>query len=124
MGEGNKAWRCDWELGKQKDGSRFNVPADESLKGSVIQVLKGARQIFFKPLKRQEIIRRNGTLRIFDKLGRRMHTQARLKGGVELATDKLHLFDDYSTPKPLHGVDKFGKAGVLTDYQWIIASHK
>ena len=80
--------------------------------------------IFFKPLKRQEIIRRNGTLRIFDKLGRRMHTQARRKGGVELATDKLHLFDDYSTPKPLHGVDKFGKAGVLTDYQWIIASHK
>ena len=62
-------------------------------------------------------------MRIFDELGRRMHTMAR-KEGVELATDKLHLFDDYSTPKPLLGVDKFGKAGVLTDYQWIIASHK
>ena len=46
------------------------------------------------------------------------------KEGVELASDKLHLFDDYSTPKPLQSVDKFGKAGVLTDYQWIIASHK
>ena len=53
-----------------------------------------------------------------------MHTMARRKGGVELATDKLHLFDDYSTPTPLQGVDKFDKAGVLTDYQWIIASHK
>ena len=54
-----------------------------------------------------------------------MHTMARRrKEGVELVTDKLHLFDDYSTPKPLLGVDKFGKAGVLTDYQWIIASHK
>ena len=48
VGEGNKAWRCDWELRKQNDGSKFNVPADESLKGSVIQVLKGARQIFFQ----------------------------------------------------------------------------
>ena len=64
-------------------------------------------------------------MRIFDELGRRMHTMARRrKEGVELATDKLHLFDDYSTPKPLDSVDKFGKAGVLTDYQWIIASHK
>ena len=53
-----------------------------------------------------------------------MHTMARRKGGVELATDKLHLFDDYSTPRPLQGVDKFDKAGILTDYQWIIASHK
>jgi len=108
VGEGNKAWRCDWELRKQNQGSQFRVPPDESLKGSVIQ----------------EILRRNGTLRIFDKLGRRMHTQARRKRGVRLATDKLHLFDDYSTPRPLQGVDKFDKAGVLTDYQWIIASHK
>ena len=53
-----------------------------------------------------------------------MHTQARQKGGSQLATDKLHLFADYSTPKPLEGVDKFDKAGILTDYQWIIASHK
>ena len=62
-------------------------------------------------------------MRIFDELGRRMHTMAR-KEGVELVTDKLQLFDDYSAPKPLLSVDKFGKAGVLTDYQWIIASHK
>ena len=62
-------------------------------------------------------------MRIFDELGRRMHTMAR-KEGVKLATDKLQLFNDYSTPKPLLGGDKFGKAGVLTDYQWIIASHK
>ena len=77
----------------------------------------------FKTFETQEIIRRNGTLRIFDKLGRRMHTMAR-HNGTTLATDKLHLFNDYSTPQPLHGVDKFDKAGVLTDYQWIIASHK
>ena len=63
-------------------------------------------------------------MRIFDELGRRVHTQAQRKRGVKLGTDKLHLFDDYSTPRPLHSVDKFEKAGVLTDYQWIIASHK
>ena len=126
VGEGNKAWRCDWELRKQNDGSKFNVPPDESLKGLVIQVLNEAPnpKRFVKTCETQEIIRRNGTLRIFDKLGRRMHTMARRKGGVELVTDKLHLFDDYSTPRPLQGVDKFDKAGVLTDYQWIIASHK
>ena len=72
----------------------------------------------------QEIISRNGTLRIFDALGRRKHTLARRREGVQLATDKLHLFNDYSTPGPLLGVDKFEKAGVLTDYQWIIASDK
>ena len=122
MGEGNKAWRCDWELRKQSEGSKFKVPDDESLKGSMIQVTKSpSNQEVLKPLK--EIIRRNGTLRIFDKLGRRMHTMAR-HNGTTLATDKLHLFNDYSTPQPLHGVDKFDKAGVLTDYQWIIASHK
>ena len=64
-------------------------------------------------------------MRIFDELGRRTHMMARRgKEGVELASDKLHLFNDYSTPKPLQSVDKFGKAGVLTDYQWIIASPK
>ena len=51
MGEGNKAWRCDWELLKQNEGSKFRVPPDESLKGSVIQVVKEAHQIFVKPLK-------------------------------------------------------------------------
>merc|ERR1719158_2559075 len=107
VGEGKKAWRCDWALRKEEK-RKFQVPPDESLKGTVIQ----------------EIIRRNGTLRIFDPLGRRMHTEARRKRGIQLATDKLHLFDDYSTPKPLQDVDKFDKAGVLTDYQWIIASHK
>ena len=51
VGEGNKAWRCDWELLKQNEGSKFRVPPDESLKGSVIQVVKEAHQIFVKPLK-------------------------------------------------------------------------
>ena len=72
----------------------------------------------------KEIIARNGTVRIFDRLERRKHTLARRRGEAQLATDKLHLFNDYSTPGPLLGVDKFEKAGVLTDYQWIIASDK
>ena len=79
----------------------------------------------FQTFETEEIIRRNGTVRIFEELGRRYHTMARRgKEGVELASDKLHLFNDYSTPKPLQSVDKFGKAGILTNYQWIIASPK
>ena len=52
VGEGKKSWNCDWNLGKQDDGSKFKVPVDGSLKGSVIQVVKAVRpQIVFKPLK-------------------------------------------------------------------------
>ena len=52
VGEGKKAWNCDWRLGKQSDGSKFKVPVDGSLKGSVIQVVKAVQhQIVFKPLK-------------------------------------------------------------------------
>ena len=43
VGEGNKPWRCDWKLKKQKG---FRVPPDDSLKGKVIQVLKEANQTF------------------------------------------------------------------------------
>ena len=51
LGEGNKTWNCDWKLGKQDDGGKFKVPADGSLKGSVIQVVKAVRhQIVLKPL--------------------------------------------------------------------------
>ena len=77
----------------------------------------------FQTFETEEILRRNGTARIVAHLGRQYHTMAR-KDGVELVTDNLHLFNDYSTPKPLQSVDKFGKAGVLTNYQWILASPK
>ena len=40
VGEGKKSWNCDWKLGKQDGGSKFKVPVDGSLKGSVIQVVK------------------------------------------------------------------------------------
>ena len=77
----------------------------------------------FQTFETEEILRRNGTARIVAHLGRQYHTMAR-KEGVELISDNLHLFNDYSTPKPLQSVDKFGKAGVLTNYQWILASPK
>ena len=51
MGEGNTGWNCDWKLpGKENDGSKFKVPPDGSLKGSVIQVRVkvAAHQIVFK----------------------------------------------------------------------------
>ena len=41
VGEGKKAWRCDWAL-RKKDKGKFQVPPDESLKGTVIQVPKEA----------------------------------------------------------------------------------
>ena len=37
-GDGDKAWRCDWEMKRQHPNNTFKVPDDESLKGSVIQV--------------------------------------------------------------------------------------
>ena len=37
-GDGDKAWRCDWEMKRQQPNNTFKVPDDESLKGSVIQV--------------------------------------------------------------------------------------
>ena len=51
VGKGNTAWDVDGierrELGKENEGSKFH----ETLKGSVIQVLKESHQIFVKPLK-------------------------------------------------------------------------
>ena len=105
---------------KQNEGNKF-VSGHKKLKGSIIQVGQSQTNCIETS---QEIIRGNGTVRIFDKLGRRMHTMARRKQGIQLDTEKLHLFDDYATPRPLRGLDKADTAGVLTDYQWIIASHK
>lgn len=70
----------------------------------------------------KQIVKDNGTIRIFDKLGRKMHTYAR-RNGINEATDKMHLFDDYSKPAPVPA-DYFEKAGMLTDYQWLILSMK
>jgi len=69
-----------------------------------------------------KIMENNGTLRIFDPISRRKHTHERKKGN-SLDTDKMHLFSDYSAPNPIPQ-DYFEQTGILTDYQWIIVSHK
>ena len=118
---GSRAFRCDWEL---PNNSKLVSPelanSSEEITGSLLQ----------------EIIKQNGTIRIFDKLGRRTSTNARRWGERVPNTDKMYLFDDYSTPSPLQvqpipslpnrmqGTDRFARAGLLTDYQWVIVSHK
>ena len=118
---GSRAFRCDWEL---PNNSKLVSPelsnSSDEITGSLLQ----------------EIIKQNGTIRIFDKLGRRTNTNARRWGEVVANTDKMYLFDDYSTPAPLQvlarpvppstmqGADRFARAGLLTDYQWVIVSHK
>ena len=62
----------------------------------------------------------NGTIRIFDPISRRLHTNLRRKGEAR-PTDKMHLFSDYSPPAPVPR-DLFLRAGLLTDFQWIILS--
>ena len=64
----------------------------------------------------------NGTIRIFDAIGRRKHTLSR-KNGAKLETDKMYLFSDYEKPEPVPK-DYYELAGQLTDYQWIIISQK
>ena len=68
------------------------------------------------------IMKSNGTIRVFDEIGRRKHEEARKKGR-KLRTDKTYLFSDYSKPHPVP-VDFYRKAGISTDYQWIILSQK
>ena len=69
------------------------------------------------------MLRRNGTVKIFDRLKKRTHTEARQRQ-EELASDH-DLFSDYATPGPLQGKDLLGKAGITSDYQWlIVTSHR
>ena len=69
------------------------------------------------------MLRRNGTVKIFDRLRKRTHSEARQRQ-EELASDH-DLFEDYTTPGPLKGKDLLGKAGITSDYQWlIVTSHR
>ena len=100
---GNLKWRSDFE----SQNSYFNTfHSEEALTGSLLR----------------RILDNNGTIRVFDTLGRRKHTFAR-RNGAKLDTDKMHLFSDYDKPNPVPR-DYFGQAGLLTDYQWIIMSQK
>ena len=69
-----------------------------------------------------KIIERNGTISVFDEIGRRKHTIKRRKG-INVPSDKMHLFSDYDKPVPVPR-DYYEQAGILTDYQWIIISNK
>ena len=68
----------------------------------------------------ESIIKNNGTVRLFEVLGRR-----RLwKSSRERNTDensKSRLLEDYSTPHPIPE-DMYKLSGVQTDYQWMIMS--
>ena len=70
----------------------------------------------------KSIVKNNGTIRVFDKLGRRTHTACR-KNGATLNTDKMHLFSEYRKPRPVP-VDYYEKSGIFTDFQWLILSQK
>ena len=70
----------------------------------------------------RSIVRNNGTIRVFDSLGRKKHTASRRNGTI-LDTDKMHLFSAYSKPGPVPR-DYFARAGILTDFQWLIMSQK
>ena len=56
---------------------------------------KSSETVYGKFLKK--IIENNGTVRVFDELGRRKHTTAR-RNGIFKDTDKMHLFNKYDLP--------------------------
>ena len=100
---GNLKWKSDFE----SKNSYFNkFDSEEVLSGILLR----------------KILDNNGTIRVFDPIGRRKHTFER-RNGTTLDTDKMHLFSDYKKPSPVPR-DYFDQAGILTDYQWIIISHK
>ena len=101
--KGNLKWRSDFET----HNSYFKkFDSVDNLPGKLLQKIKES----------------NGTIRVFDPIGRRKHSFGR-KNGSNLDTDKMHLFSQYDKPNPVP-TDYFDMAGVLTDYQWIIISQK
>ena len=102
--DGKLHWKSDFES-PNKSFDKFQN--DEDLSGNILT----------------KIIDSNGTIRVFDPISRRKHTLERRINGTKLATDKMYLFSDYSKPGPLPP-DYFHQAGILTDYQWIIMSHR
>ena len=98
-GAGQLVWKTDFEF---KDGPRESE--------------------FFTGIDIEHIMKDNGTIRIFDRLGRRYHNFWN-KQGSKRDTDKMYLFDHYEKPSPVPR-DYFEMAGILTNYQWIIISQK
>jgi len=101
--EGNLKWRSDIQT---QNSSLKRFEHLENFSGKLLN----------------QVMESNGTIRVFDPLGRRKHTLER-KNGTKLDTDKMHLFEQYDKPSPVPE-DYFEKAGLLTDYQWIIISQK
>ena len=99
--EGNLKWNNNFE----SKSSRFNDFENEDfLSGKLYK----------------EIIENNGTIRIVERFGRRTNQR---KNGPNLDSDKMFLHSQYDKPEPFPR-DYYEMAGILTDYQWIIISHK
>eukprot|EP00092_Neocalanus_flemingeri_P032574 GFUD01035430.1.p1 GENE.GFUD01035430.1~~GFUD01035430.1.p1 ORF type:complete len:611 (-),score=162.78 GFUD01035430.1:61-1893(-) len=103
QGGGKLMWKSDFET----KGEVFEEFHDqETLPGDILQ----------------KIIENNGTIKVFDSIAKQRHTFER-RNGQKLNSDKMHLFTDYSKPKPVPE-DYFEKAGLLTDYQWVLIGSK
>ena len=70
----------------------------------------------------QSVIDNNGTVRVFDEIGRREEWRRRRQGDTS-ENKKMELFDDYSQPKPIPE-DMYAAAGIHTDYQWVIVTQR
>ena len=101
--EGRLMWRSDFET-ERRQFQRFKKKTTFS--GNFLKT----------------IARINGTFRVFDELGRKKHAAGR-RNGTKLETDKTYLFSQYSKPAPIP-TDHYEKAGILTNFQWLIMSQK
>ena len=68
----------------------------------------------------ESIINNNGSVRLFEVLGRRRAWKSKREGITDFNT-KSKLLEDYSSPQPIPE-DLFAVSGVATDYQWMIMS--
>ena len=110
------SWSLSALLGGEDSHREWNVDFKTNLSGfSINKTSLSGENI-------TNIRESNGTIRIFDPISRRLHTNLRREGNQELS-DKMHLFSDYSTPDPIPR-DLYDRAGILTDFQWIIISDK
>lgn len=120
----SKEWiaQTNWSLEKllNEKGGKLKWRSDFESQSSSFKKFENVDDLSGNLL--NEIIDNNGTIRIFDPIGRRKHTFKR-RNGTKLETDKMYLFSQYEKPKPVPR-DYYEMSGLLTDYQWIIISHK
>ena len=110
------AWSMEYLLGMDggdKDWvTDYIIDSEEANDQTIVKRATKGKDIL-------NMLSKNKSFRIYDRIATRSSTLARQDGETDLPTDKLELLDDYEAPQAIPE-NLLSKCGILTNYKWSV----